>query len=94
MKVELTESFLRKLNRQVAYIAKDKPLAARKFKNDLISKVRKIGDRPYINRKSIYFDDNHIRDLIFKGYTIVYLIATEENSVIVFGLIKYEDEMD
>lgn len=31
MKIRVQHSFLKKLNRQVAYIAKDKPDAARKF---------------------------------------------------------------
>jgi len=29
---------------------------------------------PYKHRKSIYYDDENIRDLVFKGYTIVYMI--------------------
>jgi hypothetical protein len=35
MKIELTEGFLHKLNEQVAFIAQDKPSAARKFKDDI-----------------------------------------------------------
>ncbi|NVJ46111.1 MAG: type II toxin-antitoxin system RelE/ParE family toxin, partial [Cytophagia bacterium] len=70
MRIRLQDSFIRKLNRQVAYIAWDKPSAARKFKNDLLIKLKGINDHPFKHRKSIYFDDKNIRDLIFKGYTI------------------------
>ena len=39
MKVKITASFQQKLNTQVSYIAKDKPGAARKFKNELLKKL-------------------------------------------------------
>lgn len=38
MKVSFTTEFMITLNDQVAYIAKDEPKAARKFKNDLLKK--------------------------------------------------------
>jgi|GEM_PF-1398394 len=36
MKIKLSEGFRNQLKKQVEYIAKDKPGAARKFKNDLL----------------------------------------------------------
>lgn len=74
MKVEITLSFREKLANQLIYIAKDKPEAARKFKQEIIKKIRQLPQKPYSNRKSIYFDRFDIRDLIFKCYTIVYKI--------------------
>ncbi len=47
---------------------------------------------PYKHRKSIYFDLDTIRDLIFKGYTIVYQINTKENIIIVIGFTNYKDQ--
>jgi len=55
MKVRITKNFRDKLNKQIDYIAKDKPVTARKFKNDLISRIKGIPDMPYQNRKSIFF---------------------------------------
>jgi hypothetical protein len=46
---------------------------------------------PYKNRKSIYFDRDDIRDLIYKGYTVVYKINRKEDSIEVFGFTKYEN---
>jgi hypothetical protein len=40
--------------------------------------------------KSIYFEEEVIRDYIFKGYTIVYKIDIEKRTILVFGLIKYQ----
>jgi plasmid stabilization system protein ParE len=42
MKIKITRGFRDKLNAQVEYIAKDKPGAARKFKNDIISRIKEI----------------------------------------------------
>jgi hypothetical protein len=37
----------------------------------------------------MYFDDENIRDLIFKGYVIVYRIKPKETIIENFGFIKY-----
>ena len=93
MKVELSDTFLNKLAGQVEYIALDKPFAARKFKNDIISLINDLTTMPYKHRKSIYFNRNDIREVIFKGYKIVYKIDDSENRLIVFGLIKEEKNL-
>ena len=77
MKIKFDDNFLYLVNDQVRYIAKDKPLAAKKFKVDLIQHLKKDLQLPYNFKKSIYFDDESIRDFVFKGYTIVYRIHNE-----------------
>jgi plasmid stabilization system protein ParE len=89
MKVKLQDSFLKKLNRQILYIAADKPSAARMFKNDILQKCRKLKDNPFKYKKSIYFDRDDIRDMTFKGYTVVYKVETEIISV--FAILKHEE---
>jgi plasmid stabilization system protein ParE len=91
MKVEITLSFREKLGNQIAFISKDKPNAARKFKQEIISKIRQLPQNPYSNRKSIYFNRLDIRDMIFKGYTIVYKIDEKKKSIVVFGFTKFEN---
>jgi len=71
------------------YIANDSPAAALKFKKDLLNKIKTIPSNPLIFRKSIYFDNDSIRDLIFKGYTIVFKITN--NQIEVFGLVKFQE---
>ncbi|HSD06756.1 type II toxin-antitoxin system RelE/ParE family toxin [Flavobacterium sp.] len=93
MKVSFESKFIEKLNYQVQYISKDKPQAARKFKNELIKNLRKDLKQPFHYKKSRYFDDENIRDYIFKGYTSVYEINIEENSIVVFGFIKYKESL-
>ena len=92
MKLKATKGFRDKLNAQVDYIAQDKPAAARKFKNDLISKIKEIPDMPFKNRKSVFFDRDDIRDLVFKGYITVYKVDQKSQEVQVFGFTKYEQD--
>ena len=88
MKIVFKKEFVFKLSKQVDYIATDSVLRARKFNSDLLAKILTISNFPYSSRKSIYFDDDNIRDLIFKGYTIVYRITEEQ--IEVFGLVKFQ----
>jgi mRNA-degrading endonuclease RelE of RelBE toxin-antitoxin system len=76
---------------QVRYLYKDKPRAALKFRKDLIRNLKKDLKHPFHFKKSIYFDDDNIRDYVFKGYISVYKIDIEQNTIFVFGFIKYKD---
>ena len=93
MKIKILKSFSFKLADQVEYIAKDKPKAARNFKNNILNEIKLLGSMPFKNKKSIYFNTETIRDLTFKGYTIVYRIKKEEDVIEVFGFIKYKDRL-
>jgi len=41
---------------------------------------------PYKFRKSIHFNDENIRDLVFKGYTVPYLV--DDEVIVVLGIVK------
>lgn len=92
MKIKITASFRDKLNNQINYIAQDKPSAARKFKSELLSHINNLSRMPYQNRKSIFFEREDIRDIVFKGYIIVYKINQDENTIEVFGFSKWDKE--
>jgi plasmid stabilization system protein ParE len=73
MRIKLEEDILYGLENQLEFIAKDKPKTAKKFKNELLNKLKKDLQNPFHFRKSIYSDgDETIRDYIFKGYICVY----------------------
>jgi hypothetical protein len=93
MKVSFEEKFIIALNDQVRYISKDKPISSRKFKNELIKNLKKDLKSPYHFKKSRYYDDENIRDYVFKGYTSVYKIDIIQDVIIVFGFIKYKDSL-
>lgn len=88
MKIVLKDTFVNRLGDQLEYIAQSNPANARKFKNDLFQQIKAIASNPYKYRKSIWFEDQNIRDLIFKGYTIVFKINA--NSIEVFGFVKQQ----
>ena len=55
--------------------------------------IATIPDMPYKCKKSIYFDDDNIRDLIFKGYTIVYKVDESKEQITIIGIQKYKAEL-
>lgn len=93
MKIEITKDFRLDLDSQIRYISKDKPIAARKFKADLIKNIKKDLKNPFYFKKSRYYNDENIRDYVFKGYTSVYYIDLEQKIVSVFGFIKHKNSL-
>ncbi|MGM0623646.1 MAG: type II toxin-antitoxin system RelE/ParE family toxin [Campylobacterota bacterium] len=67
-------TFSKQLKEILEYIAQDKPSASMKFKNDLKESINLLPSNPIMYRESIYFNDKNIRDMIHKGYTIIYRI--------------------
>ncbi len=92
MKLRILKSFGDKLNDQVDYIAQDKPSAARRFKSEILARIKEIPKMPYANRKSIFFDREDVRDLIFKGYIVVYKVDGEKGVITIFGFTKYRND--
>ncbi len=70
------------------HIAKDKITASRKFKRELFKQIDEIVNFPHKYRKSYYFDDKNIRDMTFKGYTIVYEISTDEKTITILDIFN------
>jgi hypothetical protein len=54
MKLKFTLGFQEKLEKQIEFIAKDKSIASRKFKNDLLTRIKEIPVMPY-KKPKIYF---------------------------------------
>ena len=74
MKINRSARYIKELFKTLEYIAKDKISASEKFNIELDELINNLPSFPYKYRKSIYFNDKNIRDMIFKGYTIVYRI--------------------
>ncbi len=65
----------------VEYIAKDKKSAAIRFVKELKKQVNNLTNFPYKYRVSYYHNDKNTRDMIFKGYTIIYRISQEKQLI-------------
>lgn len=72
------------------YIAQDSVQRAVHFQHELDKMIENCVHFPYKYRKSIYFNDDHIRDLIFKGYVIPYVVDEENTTLTVLGIIKWK----
>jgi plasmid stabilization system protein ParE len=90
MTLNLSPEFVQRVNQQLEFIARDKPMAAKKFKADLERRLKFISRFPYASRKSVYFDDELIRDCVLKAYKVVYRIRPESKEIDVFGFIRSE----
>ena len=84
MVIKRTARFNRELQAIFNFIAKDSPIRARAFRDELILKLQTTSANPFMYRKSISFDDERIRDLIFKRYVIPY--AVENEAIYVLGI--------
>ena len=52
-----------------------------KFKNELKEAINLLPDHPFKYRKSIYFDNENIRDMIYKKYTMIYRVKPRKNEI-------------
>ena len=86
MVIRRTARFNRELRAVFDFIAKDSPNRARDFRDKLIAKLQAISDSPLMYRKSVSFDDERVRDLIFKSYVIPYTI--DDDVIYVLGIYK------
>ena len=84
MVIRRTARFNRELKAVFDFIAKDSPNRARDFRDKLLTKLQTISDSTFMCRKSISFDDERVRDLIFKSYVIPY--AIEGDAIYVLGI--------
>lgn len=83
--------FEEKLDALLDIIIADKPQSALKFLNEFEKKCEVICENPMLYRASYYGEDETIRDLIFKGYTIPYKIDLDDKSVVLLSIFKGEN---
>lgn len=91
MKITYDDIFTERLKVQIDFIANDKPSIAKKVKRKILNQIKEIPKFPFSYRKSIFFDNENIRDLIVSGYTIVFEIS--ENEIYVFGFRKNQENI-
>lgn len=87
MLIIFSDRFQLKLENIVKSIAKDSLTRAYNFKDDLNSKIYRLPNHPRFYKKSIKFNDENIRDYIFKSYVIPYLI--DDDKIVILGIYKH-----
>ncbi len=88
MKIIRTQEYQKELLVILKHIAKDKITASKKFKQDLNIQINQIPNFPYKYRPSFYFDDENVRDMTFKTYTINYEINLNKNTIFILSVFN------
>ena len=89
MQIIKDEFFTENLRTVLKYIANDSKAKASKFNKQLSVQVNKLNNIPFKFRQSHYYENEKIRDLIFKGYTIPYLVDEEKKLIVILDIFKY-----
>lgn len=90
-KIKRSTVFKESLSKILLFITKDSKNKSSNFKNALKEELDKLPFMPLKYRKSIYFNQENIRDFIFKGYCIPYVINENEKEIILLDMIKWEE---
>lgn len=88
MQIKLDRKFEINFNIIFEYIAKDKLSASKRFKKELFAQIKNLPNFPYKFKKSYYFDDEKVRDMTFKGYTIIYEVDLNNNCIIILNIFQ------
>ena len=91
MQITRSNAYVKSLKNILRFISKDSKRKAVKFERKLNIHIDGIVDFPYKYRKSFYYSDENIRDCIYKGYTIPYLIDNEKDVIIILDIFKWID---
>jgi len=84
--------YLNELKKILSFISLDSANRARVFKKQLDLRVDNLSCFPYKYRKSLHHQNENVRDLIYKGYTIVYRINQKSESIEVIDIFKWVDK--
>lgn len=82
MQIIRTTFYSKKLKEILEYIAHDKLGATKKFNKKLNEQISGLLVFPRKYRKSKYFEDENIRDMIFSGYTVIYEIFEDRIEIL------------
>lgn len=77
MQVLQSIQFQNELGNILDFIARNSIKEATNFKNQLKDKIDNLTSMPFMCRKSTYFEDNNVREMIFKGYVIIYRVGED-----------------
>jgi len=92
MNIEFNSLFEETLVSIIHYIMKDSVNASIIFEEELFEHLADLTHFPYKFRESLYYEDEQIRDYIFMGYTIPYLVDEENDVIIVLDIFKWVEK--
>ena len=81
MQIRRSARYKNNLFKILDHIAQDKVSASENFLYEVEELINNLPHFPFKYRKSIYLRDENVRDLIYKGYTIVYRVNTKKDRI-------------
>ena len=93
MLIEKSKKFDDDLTSVLDRIVLDSLNAALDLVDELEERLTALAYMPYKFRQSIYFDDENVRDYVFKGYVIPYFIDEGKDKIILLGMVKYREHL-
>jgi plasmid stabilization system protein ParE len=76
------------------YIKKDKVSASINFARNLKKTIRNLGNSPFKYKQSDYFDNENIRDMTSMGYTVIYKVYVEEQTIVIVDIFNKNKPLD
>jgi plasmid stabilization system protein ParE len=89
MHIVRKREYLDRLKDIITFISRDSTTRARQFKQQLDSRVEELIYFPYKYRQSLHHNSVDTRDLIYKGYTIVYRINIAKDKIEIIEIFKW-----
>ena len=93
MKIVRSKKYTKSLQEALSFIARDSRQRALNFKRELDEHINNLDNMPFKCRQSIYFKSRNIRDLIFKGYTVVYKVEEEKQIITIIGMRNTQEKL-
>lgn len=87
MNIVFTENFEIRLKAILDFIALHSVSRAVLFHNELYAKIAKIPQMPHSFRKNQLLNNENVRDMIYKGYVVVFKIVPE--SIVILSIYKH-----
>lgn len=87
MTITLSPRFYNELEQITDFIAIDSPHNAIKFYDALLVTINQVSESPFQYRKRASTNDESIRELIFKGYVVIFKINNSEE-IILLGIFN------
>ena len=91
MTVVRKKEYLIELKNILSFISKDSVNRAFTFRKQLDFYIENLPHFPYKYRQSVHHQDEEVRDLIYKGYTIIYKIDITKDEIAVVEIFKWID---
>jgi toxin ParE1/3/4 len=88
MQIEKSDRFNDELQAMLDFICVDSPRRALDFYDGLISEICTLPENPYICRKAKYSTDKNTREMVYKKYTIPYLVDIKNDLIVVLGIFN------